>query len=329
MAEVMTTDQSDGLSDWIIEWGTSKHTFQLHESQSMKDVQELLEAETSVPVAKQKILGLKTHSKKPVTQETLVKDFKARKNKFKMVGSAVELKPPSELNLPQILDDMEWDFVPDYTKMSKVHDKYEKKISELVEKSEINIIHAPRPGKKLLVLDLDNTLFDMKGMRKTPNQLDLKRPFTDHFLRELYPYYDFVIWSQTAWRWIEIKLTELQIIPHFKISFILDKSQMPRVCSATPRGMKTHQIKPLELIWRRFPDYYGPHNTVHVDDLGRNFLYNPQQGLKCTPYKHAKRNRLTDVELRDLTDYFLLIKDLASFKHLNHDDWRAYLSRNR
>ena len=42
------------------------------------------------------------------------------------------------------------------------------------------------------------------------------------------------------------------------------------------------QVKPLEFIWRRFPDFYDRRNTVHVDDLSRNFVLNPANGLKCT-----------------------------------------------
>ena len=41
-------------------------------------------------------------------------------------------------------------------------------------------------------------------------------------------------------------------------------------------------MKPLEFIWRRFPDFYDRRNTVHVDDLSRNFVLNPANGLKCT-----------------------------------------------
>jgi len=332
MAEAQSAniEQDIVLTEWLVVWGTEKITLELHETQTLADIQTLLETETEVPIAKQKILGLKTISKTAISTETLVSDLKARKNKFKMVGSAVELKTRDDFDdIPRIIDDLEWDFVPDFSKMEKTHTKYQKKIDDLVKNTEINIINEPRQGKKLLVLDLDNTLFDMKGMRKTQDQLSLKRPFTDGFLRRLYPHYDFVIWSQTAWQWIEIKLTELCIIPNFNIAFILDKTQMPRITSVTPRGMKTHQIKPLELIWRRFPGQYTRHNTIHVDDLGRNFAYNPQNGLKCSAYRKSKTRRYTDTELKDLTEYFLLIKDLDSFEGLNHDNWRKYLQENR
>jgi ubiquitin-like domain-containing CTD phosphatase 1 len=82
-----------------------------------------------------------------------------------------------------------------------------KRLHKTSRELKINMIHQPRAGKKLLVLDLDYTLFDMKS--SAANFEQLKRPFTDMFLRAMYQYYDIVIWSQTSWKWLEIKLTEL------------------------------------------------------------------------------------------------------------------------
>ena len=58
----------------------------------------------------------------------------------------------------------------------------------------------------------------------------------DHFLSELYPYYDIAIWSQTSWRWLELKVTELGMMTSetYKICFVLDKSNMFKVRLPTP-----------------------------------------------------------------------------------------------
>eukprot|EP00960_Hanusia_phi_P064372 765774-Hanusia_phi.AAC.4 len=45
-----------------------------------------------------------------------------------------------------------------------------------------------------------------------------------------------------------------------------------------------HQVKALEIIWQKFPEYYSARNTVHVDDLSRNFALNPNQGLKISRF---------------------------------------------
>jgi hypothetical protein len=48
---------------------------------------------------------------------------------------------------------------------------------------------------------------------------------------------------------------------------------MFNVTSRVDGSLRKHHVKPLELIWREFKKKhsieYGPHNTVHVDDLGR------------------------------------------------------------
>ena len=36
--------------------------------------------------------------------------------------------------------------------------------------------------------------------------------------------------------------------------------------------------KPLAFLWAKFPEHYTEHNTIMFDDLGRNFVLNPQNG---------------------------------------------------
>ena len=75
------------------------------------------------------------------------------------------------------------------------------------------------------------------------------------FLRRVYPYYDIVIWSQTAWNWVEIKLTELNMLMNadYKISFALDTTRMFRVVGMVKGKPKKHKVKALALIWAKFP----------------------------------------------------------------------------
>jgi ubiquitin-like domain-containing CTD phosphatase 1 len=85
-----------------------------------------------------------------------------------------------------------------------------------------------------------------------------------------------------------MKVTELGILTHtnYTLAFVLDQSAMPTITSVrkgsgtknTDRVVekKRHQIKPLRLIWDAFPGHYSHKNTVHVDDVSRNFVMNPQ-----------------------------------------------------
>ena len=74
----------------------------------------------------------------------------------------------------------------------------------------------------------------------------------DLFLTNVYQYYDLVVWSQTSWRWLETKLTELGMLthPNYKFCFVLDKTSMFAVKSTKKDGtIFRHHVKPLQIIW--------------------------------------------------------------------------------
>ena len=58
------------------------------------------------------------------------------------------------------------------------------KIRKRIDKLEVAEINPPRPNSKLLVLDIDYTLFDHRSPAEYPHQL--MRPFLHEFLTEAY-----------------------------------------------------------------------------------------------------------------------------------------------
>lgn len=60
-----------------------------------------------------------------------------------------------------------------------------------------------------------------------------------------------------------------------------------------------HEVKALGIIWSKFPKFYSAANTLHVDDLGRNFAMNPKNGIKVHAYRDAlsRDNVSSDIEL--------------------------------
>ena len=108
----------------------------------------------------------------------------------------------------------------------------------------------------------------------------------DDFLTKAYQYFDLVVWSQTSWRRLETKLTELGMITHsgYRICFVLDKTSMFTITSKKRDGSSfKHHVKPLQIIWDKFP-HWNSHNTVHVDDLRRNFALNMGKLLRHVLY---------------------------------------------
>ncbi|KAJ3120461.1 hypothetical protein HK098_004575 [Nowakowskiella sp. JEL0407] len=178
-----------------------------------------------------------------------------------------------------------------------------------------------------------------RDCKSTAEQVwELGRPGLHEMLAAVYPYYDIVIWSQTSWRWLEAKITELGMLtsPNYKIAFVLDKTSMFSINTRRTDGkMVQHQVKALgevakfwymlpmlmliisEIIWSKFPNFSAS-NTIHIDDLSRNFAMNPSSGLKISPFKNAILTRQNDVELFHLTTYLLQLAVVSDFNTLNH-----------
>lgn len=124
------------------------------------------------------------------------------------------------------------------------------KIRRRVDQAKIKFIEgsAPREGKKLLVLDIDYTLFDHRSTAERPEEL--RRPFLLEFLSLSYQFYDIVIWSATSMKWIEVKMKELGVMDEareFKILAFVDYTAM---ISVTTDKYGTIDCKPLGVIWQ-------------------------------------------------------------------------------
>lgn len=74
--------------------------------------------------------------------------------------------------------------------------------------------------------------------------------------------------------------------------------------------------------------FYNSKNTIMFDDLRRNFVMNPQNGLTIKPFRKAHANRDSDQELVKLTQYLLAIADLDDISGLDHKNWEVYNEAN-
>lgn len=79
-----------------------------------------------------------------------------------------------------------------------------------------------------------------------------------------------------------------------------------------------HEVKALGIIWSKLAEHYNPSNTVHVDDLSRNFVMNPDNGIKVKAFHDAMGEGESDRELVYITKYLLqlaLVDDVTKFEH--------------
>lgn len=145
---------------------------------------------------------------------------------------------PSGMSASSALDDCLGTGTPQTEAPSKpispqrcVGDIVSLKLQRLANRTEILFINQPRRNTKLLVLDLDHTLMDF-SCRFDYMADQLKRPYLDAFLAQSYLYYDIAVWSQTNFKWLELKLTELGMLNRrdYKICFALVSTETDFKC---------------------------------------------------------------------------------------------------
>lgn len=313
------------LPSFSIKWNGQKlEVNELTDSATVLQLKNTLYEKTRVLPERQKLMGLK-HNGKPAGDEVLLKDLGLKEGvKIMMVGTpeAEIEKVKVVVECPEVVDDfdIEEDII-EVQNRKEYLDKIEKRISTY----DLKILNPIRPNKKLLVLDIDYTLFDHKSVGETGN--DLMRPYLHEFLTKAYVHYEIVIWSATSMKWITAKMEELGVMtnPLYKICFMVDSLAMITVDVPTYGVI---EVKPLGVIWGKFPEW-GPKNTIMFDDLRRNFIMNPQSGLKIKPYKNAYVNRTRDRELKKLSKYLDCIASLEDLTPLDHKYWEKYYRRAR
>eukprot|EP00512_Aurantiochytrium_limacinum_P005502 CAMPEP_0171514686 /NCGR_PEP_ID=MMETSP0959-20130129/2993_1 /TAXON_ID=87120 /ORGANISM="Aurantiochytrium limacinum, Strain ATCCMYA-1381" /LENGTH=351 /DNA_ID=CAMNT_0012053061 /DNA_START=143 /DNA_END=1195 /DNA_ORIENTATION=- len=316
----------------VLKWGGSDFLLQMNSGETVEDLHDLIELETGVQPHNQKIFGLKIKGK-PVARlppETCMAEFGITNGHvIKMMGSPDTLIDEMEEAAAeaaagaQILDDLDFDYSHADLEAELRMAEAREALADRIETTVIHVMNSPREGKGLLVLDLDHTLLDFSYRKHSSSPEDLKRPFMDEFLATAYRHFDIVAWSQTRWHYVELKLTELGIISHseYKICFALDRTSMFKVTRERDGETKRHEVKALELIWAKFPQWSAK-NTVHIDDLARNFAMNPQSGLQCTAFKRRRSRSVNDRELLEIGAYLEHIAETEEdFSRLDHSKW--------
>ncbi len=116
---------------------------------------------------------------------------------------------------------------------------------------------------------------------------------------------------------------------------MLDKTSMFQIVSTNRSGQKvTHHVKPLQIIWSKFKQWSSI-NTVHLDDLARNFALNLGSGLQCTAYYRSKKKRSgsNDNELLGLGRFLELLATnddaIHNFDNVDFRFWQDYVSGKR
>nr|SVE77752.1 EOG090X0A5K [Daphnia lumholtzi] len=312
---------ADALINFVVKWSAKEYVINVHKEGTVLCLKKAIEVETGVKVERQKLLNLKFKGK---SAEDAVKlsglDLKVG-FKIMMMGS-LEQDITTASTIPETVDEIinDLDMTEEEIALEN-REEYLSKIAKRVENYEIKLLNEPRHGKKLLVLDIDYTLFDHRSAAETGNEL--MRPFLHEFLTAAYDDYDIMIWSATSMKWIEekMKLLGVSTNQNYKILGYLDYLAMISV-HMDKYGLL--DVKPLAVIWGKFAGIYSSKNTIMFDDIRRNFLMNPQNGLRIRAFRDAHQNRDKDRELLYLAQYLKDIAPLEDMSHLNHRSWEKY-----
>ncbi|KAJ8572621.1 hypothetical protein K7X08_009132 [Anisodus acutangulus] len=302
-----------------VKWSGKEYTVRVCGDDTVGELKRRICEITNVLPKRQKLLYPKIGSK--LADESLLLSQIPLKSSFKMtmIGSVEDDIIVDQVESPDIVDDFE--LQQEEAVDIKDKDVNKQKLRRRVEQHKI-VLHNPcREGKKLLVLDIDYTLFDHRSIAENP--LELMRPYLHEFLTAAYAEYDIIIWSATSMKWVELKMGQLGVLdnPNYKITAMMDHMAMITVQSD---HYGVFDCKPLGLIWALFPEFYSPKNTIMFDDLRRNFVMNPQNGLAIRPFRKAHTNRSSDQELMKLTQYLLAIADLDDLSVLDHKNWESF-----
>ena len=122
---------------------------------------------TSVPPERQKLIGL-TKGKLPPSSDSerfgnAGIPHKPGVIKFTMIGTPEKdtFKDPTA-STPEVFDDFDVEYSPESAVAPADDPRNLRKIREKINRCPINFVDEPRPGKKLLVLDLDYSRFVLK-----------------------------------------------------------------------------------------------------------------------------------------------------------------------
>ncbi|KAL7307215.1 hypothetical protein TKK_0000938 [Trichogramma kaykai] len=305
----------------IVKWsGADYPVNDIGDNDTVLTLKEKIQKLTGVRVDRQKLLNLKFKGK-PAQDDDIVSELGLKPGyKLMMMGSRE--KDIAEVNevpedMPEVVNDL--DIEEEEVEIEKA-EIYLAKIQRRIDTYKIEELNPLREGKKLLVLDIDYTLFDHRSVAESG--IELMRPYLHEFLTSAYKNYDIVIWSATNMKWINEKMKLLGVSnnPNYKIAFHLDSLAMISV--HTPK-YGVVDVKPLGLIWGKYKQFSAK-NTIMFDDIRRNFIMNPQSGLRIRAFRQAHLNRQKDRELLKLSKYLELIAPLDDFQTLNHRKWEEY-----
>ena len=200
-----------------LKWNKQELTFDLQSTQTLSELKSLIYQQTNILPDRQKLMGLKLKTAGVMTNTTTMDELNLS-SKIMLMGTPEEsitelnsskpVQPDLSEGQEEEQQDTTWIEDPDTVPLDK-REEVRMKLERRIKTYQGKILNEPREGKKLLVLDIDYTLFDHRSAAETG--AELMRPYLHEFLTTVYEHYDIGIWSATSMKWIESKMKLLGI----------------------------------------------------------------------------------------------------------------------
>lgn len=318
-AAASSTPPPPPLASYTIKWNKKEFEIALAPLSTVGDLKDEIFLVTGVLARRQKLLTLKGAGDSEVIANVKLKAGAPlllmgtpEDALEELASSAVALQAEQEKIVDDLVDE------PEVELAAHENAVFQAKLANRIRNYELELREQPRPGKKLLVLDIDYTVYDHRSTAET--MALLTRPHLLDTLARAYEHFEIVFWSATGMSWIQLKLAEMGCFSdaRFKILALVDFSAMVTLQTAK---YGVYNAKPLAVLWAKLPQF-SAQNTIMFDDLGRNFAFNPKNGIKIKPFKHGPTNR-DDGVLLQMQRYLDAIKEAEDVSALDNNKlWR-------
>ncbi|XP_049849144.1 ubiquitin-like domain-containing CTD phosphatase 1, partial [Schistocerca gregaria] len=181
-----------------VRWCGDRHELSLSTRSTVLDLKKLLADKTGVPCHRQRLVGLLGPlgvAPSSIGDETKLSEVRIGSgDTIMMIGSS---EPPAKM--PKCASagqtTQERASPKERDAPGALEENY-RKIESRIRTYRFEQLAEPRKGKKLLVLDIDYTLFECRSC--VGNASESTRPHLHEFLAAVYRHYDIFIWSATS-----------------------------------------------------------------------------------------------------------------------------------
>jgi ubiquitin-like domain-containing CTD phosphatase 1 len=313
-----------------VKWNKNLYELALPTTATVGDLKDEAEIVTGVLCRRQKLLSLKGAPDEQLLTEALAKcQLKDATPLLLLMGTA-ETDLDAVASRVAVLKEEQANIVDDLADEPEVelqvHENqiYATKLANRIRNYALVVRHEPRPGTKLLVLDIDYTVYDHRSSAESISLLT--RPHLLDTLARAYALgFEILFWSATSMRWIDEKLSSMGVYsdPRFRVMACVDFSAMVTLHTAA-HGV--FNAKPLAVVWAKLPQFSAA-NTIMFDDLSRNFAFNVNNGVKIQAFRNAPTTRDSDTVLLQMQRFLETIRDAEDISALDNKRlWRQVQS---